>query len=131
MGEAKRRKQLDPNYGKAKKQIKSEILIKTLSSEDFHQHIKKTLWGMTPNIYEPIITKLINSVKQGLHDKWLGLNFVDVEFRVGYENGEDCYTMIIQDGVAQCFNYGKESQFVIPTSPDKLTFTTIGDFLNE
>jgi len=124
MGEAKRRKKLDPNYGR-----QSEILVQTLLSEGFHEYIKNTLYGMTQDFYEPIIKKLVSFANQGLKDKWLGLNLPGIEFRIGYENGQDCYTMIIQDGVGRCFNYGKEAQIVVPASPDKLSFTRIDDFL--
>ena len=117
MGEARRRKQLDPNYGASR----IEALIKTLSSNEFKEHISRTLRGMPSDVYEFQIARLVSCVRQGLRNKWLGITFPGIEYRIGYENGKSCYTMIAENGIGKCFNYGGSAEIIIAAFPDNFT----------
>ncbi|KAB8315392.1 hypothetical protein SD81_032300 [Tolypothrix campylonemoides VB511288] len=58
MGKARQRKQ----------QIRK--IIETLSSAEFQAHIQKTLMGIPPRFYQPLIADLIHNAREGVTNKW-------------------------------------------------------------
>jgi hypothetical protein len=112
MGKASQRKQ------------KARLIIHTLTSNEFSEHINKSLMGMPKKIYQPLVEKLLTNIRAGVSDKWAGIIVGDIEYRIGYEANGNCYTMVILDEVGHCYNFYPENpnyETCIPTPPTKLS----------
>ncbi|MDJ0800009.1 MAG: hypothetical protein QNJ51_24910 [Calothrix sp. MO_167.B12] len=112
MGKASQRKQ------------KARLVLQTLTSNEFSEHIHRTLMGMPEKTYQPLMEKLLSNIRAGVSDKWVGMVVEDTEFRIGYEASGNCYTMAIINEVGHCYNFSPDKPIYencIPTPATKFT----------
>ena len=87
-----------------RKQNKAQI-IEILMSAEFKTYAQQTLLDMPLELVEEIVSKLVQRVRQGMADRWVGIIINSRQFRIGYESDGNCYTVLIFNGISLYHNF--------------------------
>ena len=106
-----------------RKQNKAQI-IKILMSAEFKTYAQQTLLDMPLELVEEIVSKLVQHVRQGMADKWVGIIINSRQFRIGYESDGNCYTMLVFNKVGYYYNFSNGNACTpvqcVPSLPSRI-----------